>query len=89
MSYVEKKAVPSGKGTVIPLIIPAYEPDERMITLLSRLAAEYEDEIVVVNDGSGPAYDSLYAQAVELGFRRSAYTGGYPSLPGDHAGPWQ
>ena len=67
MSYIEKKAVPSGKGTVIPLIIPAYEPDERMITLLSRLAAEYEDEIVVVNDGSGPAYDSLYAQAVELG----------------------
>ncbi len=67
MSYAEKKASPSGKGTAIPLIIPAYEPDERMITLLRRLAAEYEDEIVVVNDGSGPAYDSLYAQAVELG----------------------
>ena len=67
MSYAEKKASPSEKGTAIPLIIPAYEPDERMITLLRRLAAEYEDEIVVVNDGSGPAYDSLYAQAVELG----------------------
>ena len=50
MSYAEKKASPSGKGTAIPLIIPAYEPDERMITLLRRLAAEYEDEIVVVND---------------------------------------
>ena len=67
MSYAEKKVSLSGKGTAIPLIIPAYEPDERMITLLRRLAAEYEDEIVVVNDGSGPAYDSLYAQAVELG----------------------
>ena len=67
MSYVKEGARLSAKGTAVPLIIPAYEPDERMIILLRRLAAEYEDRIVVINDGSGPAYDGLYEQVAELG----------------------
>ena len=51
----------------IVLIIPAYEPDDRLITLLKDLRADYHGHIVVVNDGSGEKYDSYYEKAEEFG----------------------
>jgi glycosyltransferase involved in cell wall biosynthesis len=43
-------------------LIPAYKPDKMMIDLLNRLS-ENGFEIVVVNDGSGSNYDSLFKEA--------------------------
>lgn len=47
----------------IPVIIPAYEPDEKMITLLKKLKEQDFKNIVVVDDGSGEAYGELFLQA--------------------------
>ncbi len=49
----------------IPIIIPAYEPDERLLPLLSELvdAGKY---IIVVNDGSGSGYNHIFEEAEKL-----------------------
>ena len=39
----------------IPVIIPAYEPDDKMIGLLERLLKAGIKHIIVVDDGSGGA----------------------------------
>ena len=51
----------------IPVIIPAYEPDERMIFLIKDLRKQYKGSIVVVNDGSSNDYDHLYEEASGYG----------------------
>lgn len=51
----------------IPIIIPAYEPDERMITLLRELRDVFDGDVIIVNDGSGDSFDHLYEQAAALG----------------------
>lgn len=45
----------------IPIIIPAYEPDERLIELIHNLADSME-QIIIVDDGSGPEYASIFEQ---------------------------
>ena len=40
----------------IPVIIPSYEPDEKLITLLHALQAVEIRHVIVVDDGSGEAY---------------------------------
>lgn len=47
----------------IPVIIPSYEPDEKLITLLRALQEAGVRHVVVVDDGSGEAYEPLFAQA--------------------------
>ncbi len=50
------------------LLIPAYEPDARLLQLLRELAAVAPElEVVVVDDGSGPAYAPLFSDAAVLG----------------------
>ena len=44
------------------ILIPAYRPDHLLIELLEKLKKEKFD-IVVVNDGSGEQYDSVFKQA--------------------------
>ena len=46
-----------------PVIIPAYEPDERMLALLDSLEKENFHRIVLVDDGSGGAYRQLFDKA--------------------------
>ena len=46
----------------IPVIIPAYEPDEKMIRLLQTLQEAGIERIVVVDDGSGNEYRNLFEQ---------------------------
>ena len=50
----------------VPIIIPAYEPDEKMVTLVENLKSAGFTEIVVVDDGSKDAtlheLRKLYAQ---------------------------
>ena len=47
----------------IPVVIPAYEPDERMTNLLEDLQREGIFPIVIVNDGSSHDYDELFETA--------------------------
>lgn len=47
----------------IPVIIPAYEPDEKMIKLLEALRQEGLTNLVLVDDGSGPDYAPLFERA--------------------------
>ena len=51
----------------IPLIIPAYEPDEKMILLIKALRTQYKGSIIIVNDGSSSDYDDLYEEAFQYG----------------------
>jgi glycosyltransferase involved in cell wall biosynthesis len=44
-------------------IIPAYRPDERLLELLAGLSEKSVPAIVLVDDGSGPAYREIFALA--------------------------
>ena len=49
-------------------LIPAYEPDERLVELVSDLHAALPGlHVVVVDDGSGPRYQPVFAAAQEAG----------------------
>ena len=50
----------------IPVIIPAYEPDEKLIALLKDLQQAGILHVVVVDDGSGEQYGTLFAQAAAI-----------------------
>ena len=50
----------------IPIIIYAYEPDDGLLDLLGELEKSDQKNIIVVNDGSGEEYSSLFARAKEL-----------------------
>ena len=43
----------------IPIIIPSYEPDDRLVTLVEGLQ-EYQLKVVIVNDGSNQKYDEIF-----------------------------
>ena len=47
----------------IPLIIPSLEPDEKLPRLLEQLHAAGIRNIVLVDDGSGPAYAHFFEEA--------------------------
>lgn len=51
----------------IPVIIPAYEPDGKLIALLRELQQAEISRVVVVDDGSGERYETLFAQAEQIG----------------------
>ncbi len=51
----------------IPIIIPAYEPDNRMVELIRELKETFRGTIVVVNDGSGHQYDDYFNAVSRLG----------------------
>lgn len=46
-----------------PIVIPAYEPDTRMLDLLQAMKEKDLGPVIIVDDGSGPAYAGLFAQA--------------------------
>lgn len=50
------------------VLIPAYEPDLRLVALVRRLRAAAPDaSLLVVDDGSGPAYASVFDVARDAG----------------------
>ena len=49
-----------------PIIIPAYEPDERLISLVDDLVMSGQKKIIIVDDGSGEKYCSLFNKAKQL-----------------------
>lgn len=54
----------SRKSCVI--VIPALNPDDKMIRLVQELKRETFDKIVIVNDGSAKEYDAIFEEAVLL-----------------------
>ena len=44
------------EGKQIPIVIPSYEPDEKLPALLKKLRESGFTNIVVIDDGSGKAY---------------------------------
>jgi len=48
------------------ILIPSYEPDERLLSLIEQLKAIDSFTIVIVDDGSGEAYSWIFQRAREL-----------------------
>lgn len=49
------------------ILIPAYEPDEKLISLVKQIINYTLFDIVVVNDGSGSIYEGIFHEVEELG----------------------
>lgn len=49
------------------VLIPAYEPDSRLLDLVRQLLDEGEHRIVVVDDGSGEAYRPIFGSVADCG----------------------
>lgn len=50
------------------ILIPSYEPDEKLLDLLKALTGRMpQAALIVVNDGSGPAYEAVFARARDMG----------------------
>ncbi|MFV0528292.1 MAG: GtrA family protein [Lachnospiraceae bacterium] len=49
------------------IVIPAYEPHEQFISLVHRLIEATDRVILIVNDGSGPAYASIFNSIAQMG----------------------
>jgi len=48
-------------------IIPAYEPDEKLIKLVEELKEKCDGRILIIDDGSGEKYDCIFEKAEFLG----------------------
>lgn len=48
---------------MVPVIIPAFEPDQRMIDLLEKMKEYSYGPVIVVNDGSGDKYKDIFQKA--------------------------
>ena len=49
------------------IIIPAYEPDKRLIQVVQDITIKLpKSRIIVVNDGSGPGYNDYYDETLLL-----------------------
>lgn len=49
------------------ILIPAYEPDKRMLNLIKQLKDQTEEQIIIVDDGSGNNYQPIFNEAESLG----------------------
>jgi glycosyltransferase involved in cell wall biosynthesis len=49
------------------VLIPAYEPNERLIKLIYELKAICNYNIVIVDDGSGDVYKDVFTRAADIG----------------------
>ena len=56
-----------GTGAAVIILIPAYEPDEKLTDLVRRGTEAGLGTFVVVNDGSGPACAPVFQQVEALG----------------------
>ncbi|MCR4782517.1 MAG: bifunctional glycosyltransferase family 2/GtrA family protein [Lachnospiraceae bacterium] len=53
-------------NNLIPIIIPSYEPDERLIDLLEDLVKREISPVIIVNDGSDEKYDEYFVRAKNI-----------------------
>lgn len=50
----------------ITVVIPAYKPDDKMLVTLNELVEAGFDDILVVNDGSGEAFEEIFAKVKKI-----------------------
>lgn len=50
------------------ILIPAYEPDTRLLTLIEKIKAACNFKIIVVDDGSGEAYRGIFKAVQDYGY---------------------
>jgi putative flippase GtrA len=50
----------------IPVIIPSYEPDYRLLELLEGMSKSKIGPVIVINDGSGALYDEIFDKARQI-----------------------
>ena len=55
---------------LVPIVIPSYEPDDRLIALLHDLDAKEMGPVIIVNDGSSEEYDPIFKEAEAIISRR-------------------
>lgn len=66
---VDRKIIEDMDRTALPLVpvlIPAYEPDERLLGLLTSLRDCGFRDIILVDDGSGKEYSELFDRALGI-----------------------
>lgn len=51
------------------ILIPAYKPDQHMLTLIRELTTRDFKRIIVIDDGSGDAFAAVFAEAEAMGCR--------------------
>ena len=56
----------SNKTALVPIVIPSYEPDDRLIALLKDLDAKEMGPVIIVNDGSDEKYDPIFKEAESI-----------------------
>jgi glycosyltransferase involved in cell wall biosynthesis len=49
------------------VLIPSYEPTEKMLTLISGIQAQTDYDLLIIDDGSGEPFQELFERAEELG----------------------
>ena len=49
--------------TLVPIVIPSYEPDDRLIKLLKDFDVKGMGPVIIVNDGSDEKYDPIFKEA--------------------------
>lgn len=49
------------------VLIPAYEPGDKLVKLVRQLKASSAFDVVVINDGSGHEYDGIFDEVEKLG----------------------
>ena len=50
----------------VPIVIPSYEPDERLIDLLHDLDNKAMGPVIIINDGSSEEYDHFFKEAESI-----------------------
>ena len=50
----------------ITVLIPAYKPDEKMLTTLDELVKAGFTDILVVNDGSGEEFETIFEEVKKM-----------------------
>jgi putative flippase GtrA len=51
----------------LKVIIPAYQPDTRMLELIQNIKENSDFDIIIVNDGSSAKYNRIFEQAAHMG----------------------
>ncbi|MCR5383426.1 MAG: bifunctional glycosyltransferase family 2/GtrA family protein [Saccharofermentans sp.] len=51
---------------LVPIVIPSYEPDERLLALLHDLDAKEMGPVIIVNDGSSEEYDPIFREVESI-----------------------
>lgn len=55
------------------IVIPAYEPDEKLITLVKKLRDSCDFKILIIDDGSGENYSWIFQETEKIGCQVISY----------------